>query len=468
MLKEHAVVFRRLMMFVDLCLAQASFFLAYFLLRERYGLQPVTEYLLYLPIILSIWIFLLNIFKMYDSFRVRNAWENFFIIFQTTITGCIVFGGVVYFFELDLTSQAFVMSVFATMAIVLVIEKTAMMAFFHWTRERGLNYRNILIVGTGRRAQKFINIVRNNAKWGLHIIGLVDEEESKVGEEILGFKVLGSFRNFEKIIQNNVIDEVVFIVPRSWLPQIQPLIYSCELAGLKINVAVDYFELRISRSRQTDLDGFPLLTFDSAPDKVGHLMTKRIFDILVSAAALIVLTPFFLLVALIIRMTSKGPVFFRQIRCGLYGRTFTLYKFRTMIEDAEAKLHEVKAHNEMSGPVFKMKNDPRVTQLGKFLRKCSVDEMPQFWNVLKGDMSLIGPRPPIPSEVREYDHWHRRRLSMRPGLTCLWQIQGRNKIVDFEKWMKLDLEYIDNWSLWLDAKIFLKTIPVVISGAGAK
>jgi len=210
-----------------------------------------------------------------------------------------------------------------------------------------------------------------------------------------------------------------------------------------------------------------LLTFESTPDKLWHLWVKRLFDIVFSFIALIILAPIFAIVAIMIKATSKGPVFFKQERGGLNGRKFMLYKFRTMVVDAEAKLKDVLAYNEMDGPVFKLTNDPRLTKVGKFLRKFSVDELPQLWNVLKEDMSIVGPRPPIPAEIDKYANWQRRRLSMMPGITCLWQVKGRNNI-DFEAWMRFDLEYIDNWSLWLDCKIILQTIPVVLFGIGGK
>ena len=198
------------------------------------------------------------------------------------------------------------------------------------------------------------------------------------------------------------------------------------------------------------------------------MIFKRIIDIIVSALALVILAPVFAVIAIIIKRTSDGPAFFAQERCSLNGRRFKLYKFRTMDKDAEGKLKDLMAHNQMDGPAFKMDNDPRVTPVGKFLRKSSLDEFPQFYNVLRGDMSLIGPRPPLPKEVEKYDFWQRRRLSMRPGLTCLWQVSGRNKIKDFDEWARLDLKYIDEWSPLLDTKIFFKTIPTVLFGIGAK
>ena len=227
-------------------------------------------------------------------------------------------------------------------------------------------------------------------------------------------------------------------------------------------------EQKISSAKYSDFHGVPLLTFESAPTNEWQLAAKRLFDLFLSLMLLIMLSPIFLFVAVAIKFTSKGPVLFRQQRCGLNGRRFRFYKFRTMTEGAEEKLSELIAHNEMSGPVFKMENDPRVTPVGRFLRRFSLDELPQLWNVFLGQMSFVGPRPPLPKEVNRYDNWQRRRLSMKPGLTCLWQVRGRNRISDFNEWMKLDLEYIDNWSLWLDLELFFKTIPAVLLAKGAK
>ena len=211
-----------------------------------------------------------------------------------------------------------------------------------------------------------------------------------------------------------------------------------------------------------------MLTFEGISYKLGHLFIKRIFDFVVSAMALILFAPIFLFSAFLIKVASPGPVLFKQERCSLHGRKFTFYKFRTMVVDAESRLKDILEYNEMNGPVFKMTNDPRVTRLGKWLRKYILDELPQLWNVFKGDMSLVGPRPPLPSEVEKYDNWQRRKLSMRPGITCLWQVRGRSELTDFNEWMKLDLEYIDNWSFWLDFKILLKTIPIVLLTRGAR
>jgi exopolysaccharide biosynthesis polyprenyl glycosylphosphotransferase len=234
-------------------------------------------------------------------------------------------------------------------------------------------------------------------------------------------------------------------------------------------LVADFFKTQISRTTFDDFYGRPVMVFRTTPESSWQSALKRPFDF---AGALLVLIPgcvLFILIAVLIKLTSRGPVLFRQQRAGLNGRPFTMYKFRTMVVDAEQRKHELAALNEMSGPVFKVTNDPRVTPIGKILRRASIDEFPQFFNVLRGEMSLVGPRPLPVDEVKRFDDFaHRRRLSVKPGLTCLWQVSGRNNVTDFKDWVRLDLEYIDNWSIWLDLKIIWRTIPVVLGGIGAK
>jgi exopolysaccharide biosynthesis polyprenyl glycosylphosphotransferase len=373
-----------------------------------------------------------------------------------------------YVFKIQHISRIFIGLVFTFTTLGLLSEKIFYLSVLRYLRRKGYNYRNILIVGTGMRAKKFIQAIKMHSEWGLRIEGLIDKDADMKGKTISGYEVLGIFEDIPRIVHNSVVDEVVFVVPRSWLTNIEELLTFLEMEGIMIHLAVDYFQLSLAKAKQNDLNGFPLLTFDSTPDKIWNLMLKRAIDIAVSLVALIVLSPVMLIISVLVKVTSTGGVFFRQIRCGLNNRKFVLYKFRTMSIDAEKKLENLLVHNQMKGPVFKMDDDPRLTGVGKFLRKLSLDELPQLWNVLIGDMSLVGPRPPIPTEVDRYESWHRRRLSMRPGITCLWQVNGRNAITDFNQWTKLDLDYIDHWSLSLDFKIMLKTIPTVISGAGAK
>jgi exopolysaccharide biosynthesis polyprenyl glycosylphosphotransferase len=244
------------------------------------------------------------------------------------------------------------------------------------------------------------------------------------------------------------------------------LFLSCEERGITARLAINFFPHVIARTHLEELDGLPLLTFTTTPKNELLLSLRHIFDFLGSAILILILSPVFLLVTLAIHLDSRGPAIYRQVRCGVNGRRFTFYKFRSMVEGAEMRKDDLLAYNLMAGPVFKMKNDPRVTRVGRFLRKTSLDELPQLFNVLRGDMSFVGPRPPMPEEVEKYEGWQRRRLSMKPGITGLWQVSGRNQI-DFHQWMKLDLEYIDNWSIWLDFKILMRTILVVLLGKGA-
>lgn len=233
-----------------------------------------------------------------------------------------------------------------------------------------------------------------------------------------------------------------------------------------MRILLDFLPTGFSHVFVDHLAQVPLLTFSSTPQNDFALLLKRALDVALSALVLVVLSPLFLVMALLIILTSRGPVFYRQTRCGLGGRRFTLLKFRSMVSNADQLLHHLEELNEVDGPVFKMRNDPRCTVIGRWMRMLSLDELPQLWNVLRGDMSLVGPRPPLPAEVEQYESWQRRRLRMRPGLTCLWVLEGRSRL-QFDRWVKLDLLYIDNWSVWLDFKILLRTIPTVLSSRGA-
>lgn len=468
MIREHHTLFKNIMMILDLCIVFVTFIIG-FLMTDSYSDIYVSDtYLVLLPVLLVIWGILLRCFGMYESFRTKKICDVLFVVIEASLIGSSLFGSFVFVMKMDQIGRLHIVYSFLFATLCICIEKMVFMLFIRYQRKKGFNTKNILIVGTGGRAQHFLNLINKHTEWGIRVIGLIDEDTTRMNSIISGHKVIGSFKDVPEIIHNSVVDEVVFIVPRSWLSKIEELMSVCEIEGLKVSVAIDLFELKLSRVKYSSLEEFPLLAYESTPDKFIHLLIKRLFDIVFSVIALALSSPILLVTAVLIKVTSKGHVFFKQQRCNLNGRMFTMYKFRTMVEDAEAKLKDLVKYNEMSGPVFKMDNDPRLTKVGKFLRKFSIDELPQLWSVLKGDMSLVGPRPPIPKEVSKYEPWHRRRLSIKPGITCLWQAYGRNKITDFNEWMRLDLEYIDNWSLWLDCKILLKTVPVVLFGIGAK
>ena len=326
---------------------------------------------------------------------------------------------------------------------------------------------NILIVGLGERAERLGRSIEENHAQGLRITGFlaIDEDSARsfvqLGQSYHAFPLA----DLHSMLARHVIDEIHFAVEADKLPSLEEVFRRCDEEGVCSRIAVDFFPLANGSVELECLGDTPLLTFSSAPGDEVLLLAKRTIDLVVAATAIAVLSPLLLIVAGIIKATSEGPVIFRQVRCGLNGRTFTCCKFRSMVLDAERRVHEV-AHLNARTVVMKIPNDPRLTPVGKWLRKFSIDELPQLFNVLKGEMSLVGPRPAIPSEVAQYQRWQRRRLRMRPGMTCLWAVQGRDK-VDFESWMRLDLQYIDNWSLGLDARIMLLTIPHVLSGRGA-
>jgi exopolysaccharide biosynthesis polyprenyl glycosylphosphotransferase len=487
MINEQYALFRKVVIFSDFCLITLALFIGYVLriiIYSKYPListiellplAPPVFYLGLLPVLLICWWGLLTYFGMYKSFYIEIQ-DSLIIILKSALIGFIIFGSYIFILKMQGQVSRLVIGFTFILSIVLIsLEKVALFYIFRVVGKRDISFkssliifRRILIIGTGQRARRFIDLVKNNPGWGIKIVGLIDFDSAKRGEVIDGYKVMGSLEDLKGIIHNNVIDEAVFIVPRSCLDKIENSMQFCESAGLRINLAADLYKLKFSKAKQTDVGGFPLLTFESTSDKFGHLFIKRLFDFAFSGIVLVCLFLFFIIIAVIIKISSEGPVFYNQLRCGLYGRKFKFYKFRTMTVDAESQLQNLYTYNEMNGPVFKMTNDPRITKVGKWLRRFSIDELPQLWNVMKGDMSLVGPRPPIPEEVENYDSWQRRRLSMRPGITCLWQVSGRSKIADFNEWMRLDLEYIDQWSLGLDFKILLKTIPAVFFGIGAQ
>jgi exopolysaccharide biosynthesis polyprenyl glycosylphosphotransferase len=312
-------------------------------------------------------------------------------------------------------------------------------------------------------ARELVEIIGANPHWGLSFAGFVLVDGMPVPHR---GPLLGKLSDLGGILEDEVLDVVIFAVPRGRLGDVQRGIQLCEEQGIEVRISLDVLRFGPGRMTVSDFDGVPMLAFSRTPSDALALAAKRAFDLVASAAILLLSSVALVAVAIAIKLDSPGPVFFRQRRVGRNGREFSMLKFRSMHVDAEAQLAALRVQNEVSGPVFKMRDDPRVTRVGRFLRRTSLDEFPQFLNVLFGDMSVVGPRPPIPGEVQQYRRWQRRRLSVKPGITCLWQISGRSSI-GFDRWMELDLEYIDNWSLWGDVLICLKTVPAVIAARGA-
>jgi exopolysaccharide biosynthesis polyprenyl glycosylphosphotransferase len=331
-------------------------------------------------------------------------------------------------------------------------------------------YREFLLVGDASQVGEVAQAIEANEKRGMRIFGFARisaaNENSRPPAALRREYPVFSLAQLPELVRRHVIDEVVFAVAKGEIEKIEDAFMLCEEEGVKTRVLLNFFPQAVSRVYLDRLEEMPLLTFTTTPENEYLLLLKRALDFAMALVLLVVLSPLLLLLAVIIRLTSPGPVLYRQTRCGLGGRKFTVYKFRSMHANADLRREELAALNELDGPVFKIRNDPRCTTVGRLMRKFSLDELPQLVNILTGDMSFVGPRPPLPEEVEKYAGWQRRRLRMQPGLTCLWALEGRNQL-NFRRWMELDLFYIDNWSPGLDLKILLKTIPVVLLGRGA-
>lgn len=332
-----------------------------------------------------------------------------------------------------------------------------------WIRKEFGAPHYVLVVGTGERAQRLGDSLLRSAAYGIRFVGFLEQGEP-AAPRLLDYPVY-PLSALPRLLERHVIDEIIFAVDSARLHELEDVMLMCDEDGVRTRVAVDFFPHVNSEVYLDRLEHLPLLTFSAAPHDEILLLLKRSTDVVLATVSLVALAPLMLLVMALIKATSPGPAIFRQIRCGLNGRRFMFYKFRSMVENAE-ELKEGLQHLNKKEIAFKIPNDPRLTGIGRWLRRFSIDEWPQLWNVLKGDMSLVGPRPAVPEEVERYKRWQRRRLRMRPGLTCLWALEGRDHI-DFETWMRKDMEYIDNWSLGLDWKIMLRTIPRVLSGRGA-
>lgn len=333
--------------------------------------------------------------------------------------------------------------------------------------ESKVNFLKVLVIGAGPRAQRLIAKYRNASEWGVDIVGVLDPDPSLVGQEIEGIKVLGGLDCIEQVLSNRVIDEVVVCLPRAMLDDVHEVADACRQEAVSLKFLADFFELDSGRIHLDYVDALPVLSFDPVVHDETALLVKRITDLLLTMAALILLIPVFLIVAVAIKLDSRGPVLFRQERVGLHKRQFRMFKFRSMYPDAEARLNEIEHLNEAQGPIFKIAHDPRVTRVGRFIRRTSIDELPQLFNVILGDMSLVGPRPMSVRDVERFDKSiQRRRFSFKPGLVCLREVSGRSRL-SFDRWLELDLQYIERWSLWLDLKILFRVIPSVLRGDGA-
>jgi len=496
MLKENWRFISRIQRVGDLLIVIAAFFLAYygryslFQWNEVLGwnlpfsgpaLAPVNDYTIVLMVSLMGYALCLQIVGAYASMRLSSSWWLLRTSFASSLLVFLLLSSVIFLLKLDL-SRSFIIFFCILVAFALTAERYLVLELLRYWRRQGKNYRNILLCGTGDQCLQLANKIYTRPELGIRIRGIADltgpraVEDQQLREFKRRLKESGCYRvgrilpgvdAVRSALKEYAVDEVIFTDVVDTMSDVRELIETCSLQGIRTTLAADLFSVGVLQSHISHFGGMPLIHFQTPPGDDWRLSIKRFVDIIISALLIILLSPLFILIALAIKLTSKGPVLFVQRRMGLSGKTFMLFKFRSMVTDAEEKLPDLQDKNEMNGPVFKMAKDPRVTTVGRFLRRLSLDELPQLWNVFVGDMSVVGPRPPVPGEVSLYERRDRRRLSMRPGLTCTWQVSGRNDIRDFESWVKMDLEYIDNWSLSKDCVLMAKTIPAVLIGTGA-
>jgi exopolysaccharide biosynthesis polyprenyl glycosylphosphotransferase len=477
MLKQKARAIALGVLAGDLALTAVSLPVAYLL---RHGvltrllpsyfpspLNPISEYGLLLTLILPIWGLMLSAVGFYRSHRTLPLGEEIWGAMKVAFGGTAFLALAIYGLRLEFVSRFFLVVFGMVNFIFLATEKVALRLTSRYFRARGYNFRTVLLVGTGRKAVQLGDFLESRPYWGFKVLGYLDDENSGEIRREGRWPCLGKITDLEPVLMREVVDEMIFVIEKGRLGEYEQALLAAERHGVRAHVSLDIFPHVLAHPVLEELDGIPLLSFTTTPSNPAQLVVKRAVDLIVSLLLFLLTLPIQVLAALAIRLSSRGPVFFRQTRCGLNGRHFTLLKFRTMYDGAEEHLHEISHLNEMSGPVFKASRDPRSTPIGRILRRLSVDELPQLWNVIRGDMSLVGPRPPLPEEVARYEPWQRRRLSMAPGITCLWQVSGRSE-VDFDRWLALDLKYIDTWSPMLDLKILLKTVPAVLSGRGAR
>jgi len=462
MLRRDRLIRMQIHQGVDALIFFASFWLAYALranpfIIASFHLNPVGSFETYR----WIWVVVLGgplvleaqgfYNRPLSCSRVATAWLLFKGCLFTTL------GIIFMLFLLRSEIARWVMVWFGGISFVLIwIKEELIMVAFKSRLGQEQYRRRFLLIGTAEETDRMRRELKAKSSGNLEVVAQLDLYQTPMERLV-------------ELLHEHSINGVIVSAKRSFFDQVEAAINACELEGIEVWLVADFFKTQISRTTFDDFYGQPVLVFRAVPEASWESVLKQVMDFAGAVVLLAFFSPVLLLAALAVKVTSPGPIFFRQQRSGLNGRPFVLYKFRTMITNAEQLKHELAAMNEMSGPVFKVSNDPRVTQIGRFLRKFSIDEFPQLMNVLRGEMSLVGPRPLPVDEVKRFnDLAHRRRLSVKPGLTCLWQVSGRNNVKDFKDWVRLDLEYIDNWSLWLDCKILCRTVPVVLVGAGAR
>jgi exopolysaccharide biosynthesis polyprenyl glycosylphosphotransferase len=468
MLKRQSKLITRLSKITDQLVVVFAFILAYAYWNTQVSLLDFRYYGWILLLILPVWHLLIGHYQLHASIRRLSTLDIAAKVFNVTAVGGFSLSAALYFIDRDTFSRGLLLSFLLFSFSLLVAEKLLLRHALGLFRRKGYNTRNLLIVGTEEKARRFCELIQDHRDWGLQIIGFVQVIDAPLKSEVCGYPVLDSVDRLLNVCKRHPVDEVVFCLPKDSIVSADDFLADFEELGITVRMVLDFFELRRSgRELGFFHDEIPILTFHTKSLDSTQLFLKRILDVVGALVGLTITALALPFIAWAIKRDDPGPIFFGQVRVGESGRTFTCWKFRSMYVDAEVRKQELMDKNEMKGAIFKIKDDPRIIPVGHFLRRSSLDELPQFWNVLKGEMSLVGTRPPTPAEVEQYENWHRRRISIKPGITGLWQVSGRNAIDDFDEIVRLDLQYIDQWNVWLDVKLLFKTLQVVFLRQGS-
>lgn len=470
MLKRYSYGIKRLILVGDVLILLFAYWLSIFF---RFGLsesqlKSVGWILLVSSLVIPT---CFTIYGIYD-FRYKTFWQASNKIGLAHLINFMVITFITYLANIHHFSRIFMMGFILISITLHALFRIVIKDMLHKLRQRGYNYRRTLIVGISESAQRIISSIEQNIHWGLRVEGIIleDEKDESAGghpDPIRKYPILGSLNNLKNILMKEAVDNVIFCTQGKSITDLKGIILDIEAMGISSHIAIPNPTVKISTTFLGNIDGIPLITYCPVNLTSFDLLVKGLIDLIGGLIGFTVFLLIYPVIALAIKLESRGPVLFKQKRMGENGRIFTLYKFRSMYQDAEKRKKELMAKNLLHGAVFKIADDPRITGVGNFLRKFSLDEWPQFINVLKREMSLVGTRPPTLDEVEQYDLWHKRRLSMKPGLTGLWQVSGRNAITDFNEIVKLDLKYIDNWSIWYDLYIIFKTIVTTLRREGA-
>lgn len=422
----------------------------------------------YLPFLI-LYVVLTPVFFVVDGvYRTwpRSWMDQVYRITNATAKVTVLMLAVTFVFRPRYYSRAMLIEVGLLTIGLLALVRGAEGIAIAYLRRRGVGIKRVVIVGAGEIGRTVMRTIVARPDLGYRVVGFVDDNPDKGYTDIGRFKALGPLDNLPAILDEERPDEVIITLPWMYHRKIIGIVRECERRNARSRIVPDLFQMSLTQVNVEDLGGVPLIGVRTVSISKGALLVKQLIDVTVAAVGLLLCAPLFMLIALAIRLDSPGPVIFRQTRVGLRGRHFEIYKFRSMHVGAEEQQDMLADRNEADGPIFKIRDDPRLTRVGRILRRLSLDELPQLVNVLRGEMSLVGPRPPIPAEVEKYQEWHKKRLAAPPGMTGLWQVSGRSRL-SFDEMVLLDIYYIENWSLWLDFKILMRTIPKVLLGEGA-